>query len=101
MAKTVKQVATMSKVSTLHSYDESGLLKPAYRNDNGYRSYEEPQLLVLQQILFYRFGVFEADPRSGELKKSGSRIKLQEQPFKVLLALLEHPGEVVSRHELR
>jgi DNA-binding transcriptional MerR regulator len=56
MAYTVKQVATMSKISvrTLHFYDESGLLKPAYYNDNGYRFYEEPQLLSLQQILFYR-----------------------------------------------
>jgi DNA-binding winged helix-turn-helix (wHTH) protein/Tol biopolymer transport system component len=48
-----------------------------------------------------RFGVFEVDTRSGELRKAGSRIKLQDQPFKVLLALLEHPGEVVTREELR
>src|SRR5580700_994272 len=48
-----------------------------------------------------RFGVFEVDPRSGEMRKSGLRIKLQDQPFKVLLALLERPGEVVSREELK
>ena len=48
-----------------------------------------------------RFGVFEVDPRSGELRKAGTRIRLQEQPFKVLLALLEHSGEVVSRDTLR
>src|SRR5262249_8013426 len=48
-----------------------------------------------------RFGVFEVNPRSGEVCKSGTRIRLQDQPFKVLLALLEHPGEVVSREELR
>jgi DNA-binding winged helix-turn-helix (wHTH) protein/Tol biopolymer transport system component len=48
-----------------------------------------------------RFGVFEVDLRSGELRKAGVRIKLQEQPFKVLNALLEHPGEVVTREELR
>lgn len=48
-----------------------------------------------------RFGAFDVDPRSGELRKSGTRIRLQEQPFKVLLALLERPGEVVSRDELR
>jgi Tol biopolymer transport system component/DNA-binding winged helix-turn-helix (wHTH) protein len=47
------------------------------------------------------FGEFEADLRSGELRKSGFRIKLQEQPFKVLSSLLEHPGEVVAREELR
>ena len=56
MAYTVKQVAALSGVSvrTLHFYDESGLLKPAYTGKNGYRFYEEPQLLTLQQILFYR-----------------------------------------------
>ena len=56
MAYTVKQVAAMSGVSvrTLHFYDEVSLLKPAYLGANGYRFYEEPQLLTLQQILFYR-----------------------------------------------
>jgi DNA-binding transcriptional MerR regulator len=61
MAYTVKQVAAMSGVSvrTLHFYDEAGLLKPAYLGPNGYRFYEEPQLLKLQQILFYRELGFE------------------------------------------
>jgi len=61
MAYTVKQVAAMSGVSvrTLHFYDETGLLKPACRGANGYRFYEEPQLLMLQQILFYRELGFE------------------------------------------
>lgn len=56
MAYTVKQVAQMSGVSvrTLHFYDETGLLKPDHTGQNGYRYYEEPQLLALQQILFYR-----------------------------------------------
>lgn len=48
-----------------------------------------------------RFGVFELDPRSGELRRSGYRVKIQEQPFKVLMTLLEHPGEVVTREELQ
>jgi TolB-like protein/DNA-binding winged helix-turn-helix (wHTH) protein/tetratricopeptide (TPR) repeat protein len=48
-----------------------------------------------------RFGVFEADLRSGELRKQGGRIKLQEQPFHVLTVLLQRPGEVVTREELR
>lgn len=48
-----------------------------------------------------RFGAFEADLRSGEVRKSGSRIKLQEQPFKVLQILLEHPGDLVTREELQ
>jgi len=48
-----------------------------------------------------RFGVFEADLRSGELPKQGVRIKLQEQPFHVLTVLLQRPGDVVTREELR
>jgi len=61
MAHTVKQVAAMSGLSVraLHFYDETGLLKPAYLGANGYRFYEEPQLLTLQQILFYRELGFE------------------------------------------
>src|SRR6202158_591503 len=49
----------------------------------------------------WRFGVFEVDLRAGELRKQGVRIKLQEQPFHVLTALLRQPGEVVTREELR
>ena len=48
-----------------------------------------------------RFGVFEADLVSGELRKSGVRVRLQEQPFQVLRALVERPGEVVTREELQ
>ena len=61
MAYTVKKLAAMSGVSvrTLHFYDEVGLLKPAYHGANSYRFYEEPQLLTLQQILFYRELGFE------------------------------------------
>jgi len=47
------------------------------------------------------FGVFEVDFRAAELRKHGVRIKLQEQPFQILSLLLEHPGEVVTREELR
>ena len=47
-----------------------------------------------------RFGVFEVDLRSAELRKQGLRVRLQEQPFQVLAALLERPGEVVTREEL-
>lgn len=49
----------------------------------------------------FRFGVFEADTMAGELRKSGVRLRLQEQPFQVLIYLLERPGEVVPREELR
>ena len=48
-----------------------------------------------------RFGIFEADLRSGELRKRGVRIRLQEQPFQVLAVLLARPGELVTRDELR
>src|ERR1700756_2383797 len=48
-----------------------------------------------------RFGVFELDLRAGELRKHGLRIRLQEQPFQVLVMLLEHGNEVVTREELQ
>ena len=47
------------------------------------------------------FSVFELDVRAGELRRNGSRIRLQEQPLQILLTLLERPGEVISRDELR
>jgi eukaryotic-like serine/threonine-protein kinase len=48
-----------------------------------------------------RFGVFEIDLRSGELRKSGVRLNLQQQPLQLLSVLLEQPGELVTREELR
>ncbi len=48
-----------------------------------------------------RFGAFEVDLDSGELRRSGVRISLQEQPFQLLAALLERPGELITREELR
>ena len=48
-----------------------------------------------------RFGAFEVDLRAGELRKQGLKIRLQEQPFRVLAMLLERPGEIVTREELR
>ena len=47
-----------------------------------------------------RFGVFEVDLDRSELRKQGLRVRLQEQPFQVLAALLSSPGEVVTREEL-
>jgi DNA-binding winged helix-turn-helix (wHTH) protein len=49
----------------------------------------------------FRFGVFEAESASGELRKSGVRLRLQDQPFQVLVVLLERAGEIVTREELR
>jgi DNA-binding winged helix-turn-helix (wHTH) protein len=48
-----------------------------------------------------RFGVFELDLRTGELRKHGLLVRLQEQPFQVLTMLLEQPGDVVTREELQ
>jgi len=49
----------------------------------------------------FRFGVFEVDTASGELRKSGVRLRLQDQPFQVLVLLLDRAGEIVTREELR
>jgi DNA-binding transcriptional MerR regulator len=83
MAYTVKRVTALSGVSgrTLRFYDQTGLLKPAYTKANGYRIYEEPQLLMLQQILFYRELGFEL-----------KRIKriLSQRKFEKVAALKSH-----------
>src|SRR5436305_7322371 len=83
MAYKVKQVAAMSGVSvrTLHFYDEMALLKPAYTKANGYRIYEEPQLLMLQQILFYRELGFDLK-RINEI--------LSQRQFEKIAALKSH-----------
>jgi cholera toxin transcriptional activator len=47
------------------------------------------------------FGPFEVDLHSGELRKHGCRIKIQQQPLKILGLLLERPGELITREELR
>ena len=49
----------------------------------------------------FRFGLFEADVTNKILTRSGVRVKIQDQPFRVLLLLLEHPDEIVSREQLR
>src|SRR5207253_4720549 len=48
-----------------------------------------------------RFGIFEVDLSAGELRRAGSRIRLQEQPFQILAMLLERPGQIITRDELR
>src|SRR5580704_1546445 len=48
-----------------------------------------------------RFGAFELDAASGELRKAGIKVKLQPQPFRVLLLLTQHPGEIVTREQIR
>jgi len=53
------------------------------------------------QSRIVRFGVLEVDLRAGEVRKNGVKIKLQDQPFRVLVTLLRHAGDVVTREELR
>jgi DNA-binding winged helix-turn-helix (wHTH) protein len=48
-----------------------------------------------------RFGIFEVDLNALELRKHGLRLKLPEQPFQILAMLLERPGEIITRDELR
>ncbi|HKW18322.1 MAG TPA: MerR family transcriptional regulator, partial [Terriglobales bacterium] len=83
MTYTVKQLAVMSGVTvrTLHFYDEMALLKPAHTKPNGYRIYQEPQLLMLQQILFYRELGFELK-RISEI--------LSQRKFEKLATLKSH-----------
>jgi TolB-like protein/DNA-binding winged helix-turn-helix (wHTH) protein/Tfp pilus assembly protein PilF len=56
---------------------------------------------LLPSPRIFRFDPFELDPQSGELRKSGANVKLQKQPADLLAILLERPGEVVTREELR
>src|SRR5215468_11372111 len=49
----------------------------------------------------YRFGVFELEAYTGELRRNGLKLKLQDQPCQVLLKLLEHAGQTVTREQLR
>jgi len=86
----VKQVAKLAKVSvrTLHLYDQIGLLKPAVRTTAGYRLYGEPELLRLQQILFYK----EMDI---PLQQIG--IILDDPDFDLLQALNKHKAALKAR----
>src|SRR5882724_10862158 len=56
---------------------------------------------TLRHTSVLRFGTYEVDPHAGELRRAGVRIKVQQQPLKLLEILLRHPGEVVTREELR
>jgi cholera toxin transcriptional activator len=49
----------------------------------------------------FRFGVFEVNEATGELRKQGIRIKMHSQPFQILVMLLERPSELVTREEMR
>lgn len=83
MTYTIKQLAQLSSVSvrTLRWYDEIGLLKPAYYGVNGYRYYEEKQMLLLQQILFFK----ELEFNLSDIQKL-----LSQSDFDHVKTLLEH-----------
>jgi len=71
------------------------------RKDVG-RNLENPKMKSLYPVqTAVHFGVFEVDLRARELRKQGVKLKLQEQPLEVLKALLEKPGEIVTREELQ
>jgi DNA-binding winged helix-turn-helix (wHTH) protein/Tol biopolymer transport system component len=59
------------------------------------------EITAQQNRRLYRFGLFEVDLERGTLSRQGTPVKLQEQPFRILALLLETPGEVLSRDELR
>jgi DNA-binding winged helix-turn-helix (wHTH) protein len=54
----------------------------------------------MQPASVVRFGAFELDLHTGELHKHGLKIKLQDQPFQILVMLLEQPGQVVTREQI-
>ena len=58
-------------------------------------------IVITEKAERVAFGLFEADLHSGELWKAGYRIKLPRQPFRVLAALLAHPGDIITREELQ
>jgi DNA-binding winged helix-turn-helix (wHTH) protein len=64
------------------------------------KSTEESNLTASDIHRRYRFGIFEVDARTGELRRQGVRIKLNAQPLQVLLLLLAHPGELLTREEI-
>jgi DNA-binding winged helix-turn-helix (wHTH) protein len=56
---------------------------------------------VPAKVTRYRFGPFELDPEEGTLARNGIRVKLQDLPYRLLLMLVERPGEIVTREEVR
>jgi DNA-binding transcriptional MerR regulator len=106
MAYTVNKLANLSGVSvrTLHFYDEIGLLKPAYHGENNYRYYEEAQLLMLQQILFFRELGFQlsdiqriiASPDFDKLKALESHRKILEKHLDQTKILIETVDKTIA-----
>lgn len=93
MVYSVAKLAQISGITvrTLHWYDEIGLLKPAFYGSNGYRYYEEKQLLILQQILFFREIGFELKQIQKVLERSD---------FDQLVALTSHRQVLCKNMEI-
>jgi DNA-binding response OmpR family regulator len=79
----------------------NGLRVKVTRRREQKQCYTLAQMAEPEQPRTMRFGLFEVDLRAGELRKNGARIKLQQQPFQILVTLLSRPGDVVTREELR
>ena len=76
-------------------YIESGVRLKAEHRYTGAATMSDPR-----PTKGYRFGVFEADAATGELRRQGVRVRLNAQPFQVLCLLLERPGELLTREEI-
>lgn len=99
MVYTVTKLAKLSGVSvrTLHFYDEMELLKPAYYGSNGYRYYEEQELLMLQQILFFRELGFELKQIQKLIKRGDfDKIVALSSHKKVLQKNLERTQQLIE-----
>lgn len=64
------------------------------------RIHSAPEMTDPRPARRYRFGIFEADAATGELRRQGIRVKLNAQPFQLLFMLLERPGEILTREEI-
>src|ERR1700730_7302563 len=71
---------------------------PCESAPRGFSRLPEPQVQSAKTV---RFGLFEADLGRGTLTRQGTRLKLQEQPYRILILLLQQPGEIVSREQFR
>lgn len=89
---TMKMNEIMGHILLTMGWQDSYTSDPATRDTMG------PPVSAARIV---RFGVFEADLKACELRKHGFRLKLAEQPFQVLAMLLERPGEIVTREEMR
>jgi DNA-binding transcriptional MerR regulator len=112
MGYTINQLAKLAGVSvrTLHHYDAIGLLKPAHLLKNGYRQYEEPELLQLQQILFFRELEFPLDDIKrmmasptynaiAALREHKAMLKLKQKRFEHLIKSIDQTIKTMTNQE--